>query len=389
MRQGADFDNFLPLFHSLMTHYILDARTAVPHFPGIGRYVRSFSSALIPQLNETERLTLLNSPASSDLAGIASHNGESLTTLVSPFDLSQQWRIPLLLKQLRTDSETLYHSPYYLMPYRTGLPTLLTFYDLIPIKYPQTVAPKARLFFRLAASFALRKATRVVAISQSARSDLIDTFHVPGEKVSVTPLAAGRHYRPQPADEVDRVRAEYGLPRSFLLYVGINKPHKNLLALVDAYAQFASPHTPPLVIAGAWDDRYPQPKQRVARLHLGDATRFLGPIPERDLPALYSAATLFIFPSLYEGFGLPVLEAMSSGTPVACANTPGLTEIAADAARLFNPHSVPDIADAIAELLEDSQQRDRRSELGLARAARFSWGETAATTLNCYRELLQ
>ncbi len=372
-----------------MTHYILDARTAVPHFPGIGRYVRSFSSALIPQLNATESLTFLNSPASTDLAGHASPPGKSLATSVSPSDVSQQWRIPLLLKQLRSDPATLYHSPYYLMPYYTGLPTILTFYDLIPIKYPQTVAPKARLFFRLAASFAVRIATRVVAISQAARSDLIDTFRVPGDKVAVTPLAAGRHYRPQPADEVDRVCAKYGLPRSFLLYVGINKPHKNLPALVDAYAQVASQHTPPLVIAGAWDDRYPQPKQRAARRQLTDAIRFLGPIPERDLPALYSAATLFIFPSLYEGFGLPVLEAMACGTPVACANTPSLAEIAADAARLFNPHSIPDIADAIAELLEDGPQRGRRREQGLARAGRFSWRATAAATLNCYRKLLE
>lgn len=370
-----------------MNHYILDARTAAPHFPGIGRYVRSLSPALIPQLTATESLTIINSPAAAGPAGTPAPRSNSLTSPVSPFDLSQQWRIPLLLRRLRADSPTLYHSPYYLMPYRTGLPTILTFYDLIPLKFPQTVSPRARLFFRLTASLALRVATRVVAVSHSARSDLISAFRVPAAKIAVTPLAAGPRYRPQPAAVVDRVRAQYNLPESFLLYVGINKPHKNLPALVDAYAQLASPRTPPLVIAGAWDDRYPQPKQRAARRQLSDAIRFLGPVPERDLPALYSAATLFVFPSLYEGFGLPVLEAMACGTPVACANTPSLAETAGDAARLFNPHSIPDIADAIAELLEDGRQRARRREQGLARAGRFSWRATAAATLNCYRKL--
>ena len=158
--------------------------------------------------------------------------------------------------------------------------------------------------------------------------------------------------------------------------------------MIDAYAQLSTRSAPPLVIAGAWDERYPQPRQRAAQHQLGDAVRFLGPVPEADLPALYSAATLFVFPSLYEGFGLPVLEAMACGAPVACANTASLPEITGDAALLFNPHSVTEIKDAIAELLEDGPQRTQRSEQGLAQSGRFSWQATAAATLHCYRELL-
>ena len=132
----------------------------------------------------------------------------------------------------------------------------------------------------------------------------------------------------------------------------------------------------------------PQPRQRAAQHQLGDTVRFLGPVPEADLPALYSAATLFVFPSLYEGFGLPLLEAMACGAPVACANTASLKEVTGEAARLFNPHSVTEIKDAITELLEDGLQRTRRSEQGLAQSGRFSWQATAAATLRCYRELL-
>ena len=275
------------------------------------------------------------------------------------------------------------------MPYRTALPTLLTFYDVIPLKFPQTVPARARLLFRLAATLALRAADHVVAISNAARSDLVQLLSRPCLQVSVTPLAAGARYRPQPAQEVGRVRQEYQLPDQFLLYLGINKPHKNLPALIDAYARIASRHAPPLVIAGAWDSRYPQPKQHAARHQIGDAVRFLGPVNERDLPALYSAATLFVFPSLYEGFGLPVLEAMACGTPVACSNTPGLAEVADDAALLFDPHSVTEIRNAMTELIEDSRQRARRAEQGLARAALYSWQATAEATLRCYRQLLE
>ena len=231
--------------------------------------------------------------------------GKSFIAPATPFDIRQQWRIPNLLKRLRADNEALYHSPYYLMPYRTGLPTLLTFYDVIPLKFPNSVPARARLFFRLAATLALRAADRVVVISHAARSDLLSFFSIPASKTTVTPLAAGARYRPQPSAEIARVRHQYRLPESFLLYLGINKPHKNLPALVDAYAQTASPHMPPLVIAGAWDNRYPQPKQHAARRQLGDAVRFLGPVAERDLPALYSAATLFVFPASMKGLASP------------------------------------------------------------------------------------
>ncbi len=380
-----------------MSRYILDARTAEPHFPGIGRYVSNLASALAPQLTAGEELNLLESPSSRravasapvpQAEGAFQLPSKSFIAPATPFDIRQQWRIPNLLKRLQADNEALYHSPYYLMPYRTRLPTLLTFYDVIPLKFPNSVPARARLFFRLAATLALRAADRVLVISHAARSDLLSFFSIPASKTTVTPLAAGARYRPQPSAEVARIRHQYRLPESFLLYLGINKPHKNLPALVDAYAQTASPHMPPLVIAGAWDNRFPQPKQHAARHELGDAVRFLGPVAERDLPALYSAATLFIFPSLYEGFGLPVLEAMACGTPVACSNTPSLTEIAGDAALYFDPLSVTAIRDAMVELIEDGRQRARRAQQGLTRAGLYSWQATAAATLRCYREML-
>ena len=366
-----------------MSHYILDARTATVHFPGIGRYVRNLTAALIPQLTADERLSLLWNPASAPPAQPGAQV-ELIPTPVSPFSLDQQWRIPLLLRRRRP---ALYHSPYYVMPYCPGLPTLLTFYDIVPLRYPQSVSLTARLLFRPAMTLALRAASHVVAVSEAARGDLMRSFSVPPATVSVTPLAADPRFRPQPTAEVDRIRDKYRLPPRFLLYFGSNKPHKNLSALIDAYAQLPARHATPLVIAGAWDSRYPQSRQRAAQRQLGDSVYFLGPVDEADLPALYQAAMLFVFPSLYEGFGLPVLEAMACGTPVACANTASLSEIAGDACRLFNPNSAAEIREAIAELLEDSALRTALTERGLARARAHSWQATAAATLRCYRDL--
>ena len=214
--------------------------------------------------------------------------------------------IPALLRNLRQGHQPLiYHSPYYLMPYWPGVPTVLTFYDLIPLRFPGYVSLRARLLFRYSMKLALRTANYVLAISEASRRDLLATFSFPADRVTTTPLAADSRFSPQPAANRHSVCDSYSLPESFLLYVGINKPHKNLVGLIEAYARLN--RNAPLVIAGAWDDRYPEPKRLAEKLNLGDRVRFLGPIDDADLPALYSAATAFVFPSRYEGFGLPVL----------------------------------------------------------------------------------
>lgn len=371
-----------------MAHYILDARTATPHFPGIGRYVGSLASAISQLKTPGERLTLFGKEPNPLLGQVPAARSRGRAAVASPFHISQQWRVPRRLRALRAGGPTLYHSPYYAMPYRTGLPTVLTFYDVTPLKYPRAVSLKARLLFRPAAAMALRAADHVIAVSEAARCDLLRFFSLRPDKVSVTRLAAGQRFRPQTGGAVQRVRGAYCLPDSFILYVGINKPHKNLPALIDAYAQLPPRQTPPLVIAGAWDRRYPQARLRAKQRGLDRSVRFLGPIRDADLPALYGAATVFVFPSLYEGFGLPVLEAMACGAPVACANVASLPEIVGDEASLFDPRSVNAMTGALAELLEDDALRARRSRSGLAQARRFSWVATAAATLRCYRELL-
>ncbi|MBN1936407.1 MAG: glycosyltransferase family 4 protein, partial [Anaerolineae bacterium] len=371
---------------------ILDARTATPHFPGIGRYVTNLARALLPELSPDERLTVLYdaavNPAGSMQPWPVSPQFRVIPLSPSPFGLAQQWVIPRLLKQLGAD---LYHSAYYLMPYRPGVPTVLTVYDVIPLRFPAQSTLQARLLFRWATRLALRAAQQVVAISETARRDFIRHFRVLPERITAIPLATDPAFCPQGPQVVSAVRARYGLPEQFVLYLGSNKPHKNLVRLIEAWklaTRSSQLATFSLIIAGAWDVRYPEPHRRVEVLGLQDTVRFLGPLPEADLPALYSAATVFAFPSLYEGFGLPVLEAMACGAPVVCSNTSSLPEVAGEAALIFDPYDTNAIAGVLVQLCADADLRADLCARGLARATFFSWQRTAEETLKVYRKVM-
>lgn len=375
-----------------MTVYALDARTATRRFPGIGRYVHNLARGLTGALEAEERVIVLHGhppPRGLLAAESAGHRIEWAPEPSSPFSLRQQWRIPRLLGDRGVD---LYHSPYYLMPYRPGVSTVLTVYDLIPLRFPQHVSVQARWLFRATSALALRAADHVLTISETTRQDLIERLGVDGARATTVHLAAEDHFRPQSLREVERVQEQYALPGSYVLYFGINKPHKNLLRLVESWAALRERRAlagATLVIAGAWDPRYPDPKHRAESLGLEEAIRFLGPIPEADLPALYAGATLFVFPSLYEGFGLPVIEAMACGTPVACARTDSLVEVAGEAALLFDPTSVTAIAEALERALDDPDLRAALRSRGLERVSEFSWQRTGEATLSVYRSVMQ
>lgn len=385
-----------------MSHYVLDARTATPHFPGIGRYVTSLAQALVPQLRPGERLTLLCHP-DHPLPLPASPAVQVYPLAVSTFSPAQQWVVPGVLRRLAAD---LYHSPYYLMPYRPGVRTVLTVYDVIPLRHPEYSSARARLLFRLTTALALRSAAQVIAISEAARQDFVADFHIPASRIRAIPLAADPAFRPQPPEAIRDVRRRYDLPERFVLYLGSNKPHKNLVRLVQAWRMANSElriTNEKLVVAGAWDPRYPEAKEladsfnmtsidkdrypQSTILNLQSSIVWLGRVPEADLPALYSAAAAFVFPSLYEGFGLPVLEAMACGAPVICSAVSSLPETAGDAALLVDPTDVDALAAALARVLvEPGLAADLRAR-GFAQAARFTWERTAAETLSMYRQV--
>jgi glycosyltransferase involved in cell wall biosynthesis len=385
-----------------LTTYYVDARTSRPSFPGIGRYITNLTRALIDATRADEQLRVLVPPTAVQLRQDNQPWSDTLprppqvTLHMEPsthFSPAQQWRVPWRLRQLQSQARSsatprgLYHSPYYLLPYVVGMPSVVTLHDLIALILPETVSPRARWLFRLTAQAALRTSTHVIIGTESARQELLRYFRIDPARVTTVPHAAASRFHPQSADTIAQIRARHTLPDDFLLYLGINKPHKNLVRLIEAYAALGA-DAPPLVIAGAWDPRYPEAKQTVAAHGLTTRVRFLGPVDDGELPALYAACGLFVFPSLYEGFGLPVLEAMACGAAVACSDTTGLSDVAGDAALLFPPDDVDAMTTTLRTALARPELRADLRTRALVQAGRFSWSSTAASTLDVYRHVL-
>ena len=233
----------------------------------------------------------------------------------------------------------------------------------------------------------VRRSHRVLAVSQSTRDDLVAHLGVPPGKIDVVPNGLGAA-RVDPAPEAD-VRARYELgERRVVLSVSAKRPHKNLARLLDALALLPEADRPALVLPGYPTWHEDELRDRARALGVAGDTRFPAWVAPAELEALYALATCFVFPSLYEGFGLPVLEAMARGVPVACSERPALAEVAGSAALRFDPESPRAIADAIATLLTDATERDRLRRAGLERAGGYTWEATARGVLSSYERAL-
>ncbi|MGH2521885.1 MAG: glycosyltransferase family 4 protein [Anaerolineales bacterium] len=356
----------------------LDARTVNNHYPGIGRYTFELARALTGLTN----LTLLVNPLQvSQEFDVWSLRARRIAVPYPPRSLPQQWVVPARLRRAQVD---VYHSPYYLMPYAPGLPAVVTAHDLIPL-YIGDLSSAHKAMLVAAHRLAFHAARKIIAVSEWTRADFIEKFHLPPDKVVAIPHGVAPEFRPPAPEALAGFRRQWELPRDYLLTVGINKPHKNLPRLIQAYAALPA-GAPPLVVAGPEDARYPE--VRAAASGLGRRVMFIGRVAEAQLPLLYAGATLFVQPSLMEGFGLPVVEAMACGTPVACADAPGLTEAAGGAARLFNPHEIESIVHALVNALGDSALRAGLRARGLRRARELTWTRTAEATLKVYHEAL-
>jgi alpha-1,3-rhamnosyl/mannosyltransferase len=373
-------------------HIALDARYVQAHFPGIGRYVYHLAEALAA-LPEGPRLTLFYNPARSegryDLPGLA----ERFPTRISlqaatarPFSLAEQWQF---FRPARQGHFQVWHAPYYIRPYILPLPTVLTAYDVISARLPAALTSrKARLAFEVATRLAFLSSKRIIAISQAAAGDIQRLYRVNPAKIRVVPPGVSENFKPLADAEQPEARARLNLPARYLLYLGINKPHKNLARLLEAFQLYRRQTGDPirLILAGKEDPRYAGGlRERASQLDLLEKVEFRGEVAEADLPALYACASLFIFPSLYEGFGLPVLEAMACGAPVACADNSSLPEVAGEAALLFAAQDVAGQAAAIRSGLQQAAELRRK---GLEQASRFSWQSTAEKTLAVYREII-
>lgn len=299
---------------------------------------------------------------------------------------------PRLWTHLRLSWEMVGHPPNVLFVPAHVLPlvhprsSVVTVHDLGYLYYPGAHRLLDRLYLDLSTHYNACTAGRVIAVSQATKDDLTQHYGIAPDKITVVYSGCDETMQPVEDDAtIERVKARYGIQGDYILYVGTLQPRKNLERLLEAYAmvrkQAGRGEMPCLVIAGRRGWLYRQIFQRVERLGLETAVVFPGYVPQDDLPALLSGARLFVFPSLYEGFGLPVLEAMACGTPVLCSNSSSLPEVAGNAAFLVDPLYVDGMAEAMNRLLHDGGLRARLVERGLQRVRQFSWDRCARETL--------
>jgi glycosyltransferase involved in cell wall biosynthesis len=261
----------------------------------------------------------------------------------------------------------------------------MTLYDLSFALFPETHLRVLRWSSNVLVPRFLQACDRIIAISGSTKRDAIRLYGIPEEKIVVTPLAAEERFRPAAPDRVSEVRIRFGLPPRFLLYVGTVEPRKNLDMLLEALVRLKGQgREMPLVVAGRLGWLYDGFLAKIRSLGLESLVFLPGFVPDDDLPSLYTAAELFVYPSVYEGFGIPVLEAMGCGTPVLCSDASSLPEVAGDAGILLPPGNPAVWAEAIARLMESTALRMDLRERGFRQASRFRWKETARRTWEVY-----
>ena len=361
----------------------IDARLW-PH-PGIGRYLRELSFRLAAAKERPALCFFGDGRMREELGSRAGERVDFRCAGSGIYIAAEQMEIAWLAR-----GSDLLHVPHFNIPVLCPKKMAVTVHDLIYVRDAR--ASRSRFgpaYARWLFSQIARKADAVLAVSEHTRSDLLNTFPgVSAERVFVTHEAASERFRKiGDARVLEEARRRHALERPFVLFVGTLKPHKNVPSLIRAMArlrdQKKTAHE--LVLVGRRDLR---DKEVFEAMKGAAGVRYLGELPDEELVLLYNLADLFVLPSFQEGFGLPVLEAMACGTPVAASNVSSIPEITRGAARLFDPRSVDALEEVLYTILKDKDLRDRMSVSGLERAATFSWEETARRTLQVYRKVL-
>ena len=363
---------------------VFDGTTLTPGRTGVGYYTEHLLQHLAREVVNTgdELVVVSNKPIDTQAPlppHVRVHDGHRFPIRIGWMQLRAQ----RALEALRPDVA---HFTNGMIPIGSPVATVVTVHDMSLRLYPNCHPVRRLLLNRPLMHVAIRQASSIVTVSNSARRDLLRLHGVAPDRVAVVHEAASPAFRPI-ADRawLEDVRARYSLPRQFMLYVGTIEPRKNLSRLMSAFADARKAGIPHhLVCVGpyGWSSR--NLAGHIERLGIQDVVHFTGYVPFEHLPAIYNLGEFFAFPSLYEGFGLPVVEAMACGIPVLTSTTSSLGEIAGDAAETIDPADTDAIANAIVRLASDQDLRRDRAERGLRRACSFSWAQTARDMLAVY-----
>lgn len=360
----------------------LDCRTVTAPKTGDRTYALNLLRALARTDGENEYFLYTR-----ELTTLTEVDSPRFHSVVLPASPAWSWTPLVFPRDLARRGADVAHVQY-LIPPSAPCPVITTIHDVAFRRFPKLFPLKHRLLLNWLIPQAVQHAAAVITGSEATRRDLLELYDVPPERVFVTPYAADPIYRPLDPEQARRaVRTRLRVLSPYLLSVGVLQPRKNLPRLVRAYNRIALriPHRLVLVGKEGWAGEELQ--QALAEAPDGREPIFTGYVADADLPALYAGADLFVYPSLYEGFGLPLLEAMACGTPVITGNTSSLPEVVGDAGVTVDPRDTAALSEAILALLGDDERRRALSHAGIARAAQFSWDRTARETVEVYRRV--
>lgn len=357
------------------------------HDFGIGTYVSNLVRGLA-RLNDDYEYTLICHPTDVDFVRSLGANFRAWPDRSGNYSLREQFTIPWDVWRTRPD---VFHAPHYVLPTLTPGRTVVTIHDCIHLRFPQYLPNRlAHFYARAFLSGAARKAARIITVSEASKRDIMHFLHTPAGRIEVVYNGFDERLSAPSAVDEARVRDRFQLDAPFVLYAGNIKPHKNVDRLIEAFAQLRQRglDTVKLLIIGDDISKYSNLRRLVHRHQLHQQVRFLGFVSTDTLAALYQLAQVFVFPSLYEGFGLPPLEAMANGTPVITSNVSSLPEVVGDAALLIDPMDAGALADAMYRVLTEPELRADLVRRGRERVKAFSWERSVARTRDIYRDVV-
>ncbi len=374
----------------------IDYTAAIRQGAGIGNYVRNLVDAMLAQ-DPRNQYTLLTSGHPTPGHPFPKADNVRGRSIIIPDRylniLWYRWRLPLHAT-LFTGMVDIYHGPDFVLPPINGkVRKVVTVHDLAFLEHPEYAIPQLAAYLNKVVPEAVASADVVATVSQATSQTLIEYFKTPREKITIIPNGIRSYFR-RITDPIllAATRYKFGLKHPLVLGVGTLEPRKNHPGLIKAFHKAQSAATKKqrpamLALAGGPGWLYDETQQLIAKLKLENKVRFLGRVTELELITLYSMADVFVFPSFYEGFGVPPIEAMACGAPVITSNSSSLPEVVGDAALLIDPHNTGELARAILQVLENEQLRDELCQKGYARAQHFTWPKSASKMLSVYQRL--
>jgi len=376
-------------------HICYDARTIVDLQTGLGNYTYHILKYLLRIDKKNKYTVLINETLRNDhpVIELEQNNLHKKFVRIPEVSFQQQYLIPLKLLQERPN---VYHYPNFDLPVLQPFNSVFTVHDLTYIKHKHLYYKGRWLknyYTEAIMRGGVKKAKKIIVCSKSTKRDLIEIFNVPANKVKVIYHALDEDFL-NGVNNYERNLSNLSVPKKlngvqYFLFVGQMRPHKNLVRIIKSFSKFKEkiPNGYKLIIGGNSYLNYNDPQKTVAEFGLNKDVCFLGYVEEKEIISLYRNAACFVFPSLYEGFGIPILESMAVATPVITSNISSMPEIAGTAAITVNPYSIDDIAAAMVEVVEDKQLRQSLIEKGLKRVTEFSWERAAEQTLKVYEKL--